>query len=259
MRYLFLIGFLFSACSLVAQEKIETDRPDQTETAILIDKHTLQVEMGFNKENEKNEHFTLVHPTTLLKYGLAKRIELRLEVNYKTTHQQLIPEPKETTLFEPLVPGVKIALFEEKGLRPKTSFIGGMSLPFSGSRIARTTNMAPGFRFTIQHTLSKAAALGYNIGAEWDGENSPPEWIYTFAPGISVGEKWYVYVEAFGAIQKGNSPDHNIDGGLAYFISNDVKVDLSGGIGLSENSLKNYVALGLSFRFHLKKEQAPTE
>ena len=259
MRYQLLFAFIFFYFIGSTQEKIETDRPDQTETAVLIDKNMLQAEVGFNKENANDENYILVHPTALFKYGLSKRVELRLETNYVTEHIQLIPNPKETTYFEPLILGGKIALFEEKGWRPKTTFIGGVSLPFTGSRTARTTNAAPGFRFTMQHSLSETIGLGYNLGGEWDGETSVPEWIYTFAPGFNIGERWYAYVEAFGSIKKGESPDHNVDGGFAYFISNNFKIDLSGGVGLSENSLKNYVALGFSFRINMQKKQTSQE
>ena len=63
-----------------------------------------------------------------------------------------------------------------------------------------------------------------------------------------MGKKWYAYVEAFGFITKNQMPDHNIDGGLAYFISDNVKADISAGFGLSPNSFKNYMAIGFSFR-----------
>src|SRR5215213_3514580 len=121
MRYrLLLVSLLLFYFIGSTQEKIETDRPDQTETAVLIDKNILQVEVGFNKENASDENYTLVHPTALFKYGLGKRVELRLETNYATEYMHLIPNPKETTYFEPLILGGKIALFEEKGWRPKT-------------------------------------------------------------------------------------------------------------------------------------------
>lgn len=254
MRYRFtLICLLFYFISNT-QEKIETDRPDQTETAVLISKNIFQVELGFNKENTKGDDYTLVHPTSLFKYGLSKRIELRLEITCHSEYIRPTSQSKTTTVLEPFVLGGKIALLEEKEWKPKTTFIGGISLPFLGSKQARTTNAAPAFRFTMQNTLSKTIGLGYNIGAEWDGETSTPIWIYTFAPGFSIGEKWYAYVEAFGFIRKNDSPDNNLDGGFAYFISNNVKADISGGIGLSENSIKNYIALGLSFRINFKKK-----
>ena len=52
---------------------------------------------------------------------------------------------------------------------------------------------------------------------------------------------------------KGKLPDHNLALGAAWYISNDVKIDISGACGLGTASLDHYVALGLSFRFRAVK------
>jgi hypothetical protein len=61
-----------------------------------------------------------------------------------------------------------------------------------------------------------------------------------------------MYAEAFGFILKNELPQHNLDGGIAYYLTNDLKVDVSGGFGISEASPKNYFALGISFRINTK-------
>jgi len=66
----------------MAQERIETDRPDQTETPFNVPKKYFQAEFGFNKENLTDYNYNLIHPTALLKYGLSNRIELRVEPTY---------------------------------------------------------------------------------------------------------------------------------------------------------------------------------
>jgi hypothetical protein len=35
---------------------------------------------------------------------------------------------------------------------------------------------------------------------------------------------------------------------VAYYVSDDLKLDISAGTGLSEQAIDNYVALGISFR-----------
>jgi hypothetical protein len=70
--------------------------------------------------------------------------------------------------------------------------------------------------------------------------------LYTFSPNFTIGERWYSYVEIFGFRE--DNWQHSIDGGVAYYISNDVKLDLSAGVGLKDNPLRNYVAVGFSFR-----------
>ncbi|HWJ91323.1 MAG TPA: transporter [Flavisolibacter sp.] len=251
MRIIFLtalVGFFQPEIFAQDPERIDTDRPDQTESAVTVPKRYFQMELGFGKENLAGKNYSLTHPSFLLKYGISKRIELRLEGDFFSDYVQLISNGETTTLLSPLEIGTKIALFEEKSWRPKTSFIGHLGLPFTGSNFNRSQNIFPSFRFTFQHTLSDHVGLGYNAGAEWDGFNNQPVWVYTFAPGFNIGKRWYSYVEAFGFLTTGQKPQHNLDGGVAYYISNSTKLDVSGGIGLGSNPLRNYFAIGASFR-----------
>ena len=105
----------------------------------------------------------------------------------------------------------------------------------------------------MQHSITNAFAIGYNLGAEWDGYSNKATWIYTFAPGINLGENWYAYVEAFGFISKQNEPEHSLDGGIAYFINRDLKIDISSGFGISEAAPDWYIAAGISIRFKTGK------
>jgi hypothetical protein len=250
-KHLTFIGLLLLSCFVLSAqvEKIDTDRPDQTESAATVPKKYFQAEIGFNKENLTDKNYELIHPTVLLKYGL-KKFEFRLEATCKTAYEHLIPNPKSTTGFEPIEIGFKVALSEEKNLLPKTSLIVHLGIPAIGSRAFKPDHLLPSFRFTMQNSITDNIAIGYNLGAEWDGYSSTPAWLYTFAPGINIGKKWYAYLEAFGFIRKNEKPQNSLDAGIAYYISNDFKIDISGGFGISENSPKNYVAIGGSFRFH---------
>jgi hypothetical protein len=87
----------------------------------------------------------------------------------------------------PVQIGGKLALWEEKGLLPKTSFIFHVAPSKLGSKKFHTQQWAPNFRFTMQHTLSENIGLGYNVGAAWDGFSKTTSWIYTIAPGFNLG------------------------------------------------------------------------
>lgn len=248
-----LILFLTPAFLFGQQEgRMETDRPDQTESPFIVKKGWMQAEIGFNLERE-NGFSTLVHPTVLWKYGIAKKFELRLITEAVTVETPLrIPDGNEIlTGVLPLQLGGKLSLWEEKGLLPKVSLIFHVAPSKLGSRKFHTEKWAPNFRFTMQHTLSENIGLGYNIGAEWDGFSNKPSWIYTIAPGFNLGKKWYGYIEAFGSFTNG---DHAIDGGMAYYASDHIKIDISSGTGLSNSAIDWYGAIGVSFRFKTKKK-----
>jgi len=232
-------------------ERIDTDRPDQTESSVLLPKKYFQCELGVGKENSRGEDYTIAHPTFLLKYGLSKRFELRLESTFFTEYILLIPDSKTRTDLAPVEIGTKMALFEEKGLVPKTSLIVHVGSSFRGtgpSAWPYYTSMT----LTCQHSISEKFGLGYNLGAAKEEDGSVL--LYTMSPNFNIGKKWYSYIEAFGFRTTGSSDknkwSHALDAGLAYYISNDCKLDLSVGVGLGTNPMKNYIALGFSFRFH---------
>ena len=230
-------------------EKIDTDRPDQTESASTVPKDYFQAEIGFNKENSSSNNYSLIHPTVLLKYGL-RRLELRLEAVCHSDHEQLVPQPKWTTGFDPVEIGFKALLIDEKKILPKTSVIVHIGIPVFSSKAFRSDHVAPSFRLVTQKRFTDHFGIGSNLGMAWDGYNSKPAWLYTFSPGFSLGQKWYTYIEAFGFIQEYELPQHNIDGGIACYISQDLKIDFSGGFGISTAAPRSYIALGLSFRFN---------
>jgi Putative MetA-pathway of phenol degradation len=255
IKYIALSILLFFTAALChAQvEKIDTDRPDQTESAVTVPKKWFQFELGFGKQvNSPNEN-EFQHPTLLSKYGLGKRIELRLITTVQTnTYITVVDKVKETGL-SPVEVGAKIALWEEKKMRPKTSLLFHVAIPELASKKFKADKLAPNFRFSMQHTVSDLVGLGYNLGAEWDGFRNDPTWVYTFAPGFNISEKWYAYAEVFGSISKESKPEHNADAGVAYFVNRNFKIDLSSGFGISKEAPDWYIAVGASFRFKAGK------
>jgi len=253
---LLLSGFLLAGQLLWAQQtgRMETDRPDQTESPYLTKKNYLQAEFGFNLE--RVDGLTQwVHPTALWKYGLNERFEFRMITEMQTIQVGTgTPIPKRVSGLLPIQFGGKLSLLEEKGWRPKTSLIAHTALPRWGGSNFQTPKWAPNFRFTMQNTLSERAALGYNFGAEWDGFSNRPDWIYTFAPGYNIGKDGYAYVELWGSVRKGSAPQHSVAGGVAYYFSDDTKIDLSGSYGLTPAATDYYVAIGFSFRTPTKKK-----
>lgn len=249
-----LFAFCITGLCHAQVEKIDTDRPDQTESAVLVPKKWIQFEMGFSKQVNNSTENEFQHPTLLSKYGINKRFELRLITTLQTNTDRSNPVLKRNNSgLTPVELGAKIALWEENKFLPKTSLIFHVGIPRVASGYYQADHLAPNFRFTMQHSLSKNIGLGYNVGAEWDGINKEATWIYTFAPGFNISEKWYGYVEAFGFISKNNKAQHSLDGGIAYYINRNFKIDLSSGFGISREAPDWYLAVGASFRFRTGK------
>jgi hypothetical protein len=237
-----------------AQEKIETDRPDQTESPYLTPKNWVQFEMGFNKQQNDKYNFEYFSPTLLSKWGISKIFELRLITTIVTNQTKLTTPKFSETGLAPVEIGGKIFICEEKKGLPKTSLIFHFAIPTLASKNFKANKLAPNFRFVMQSTLTDKIGLGYNVGAEWGGFSNTPSYIYTFAPGFTLSDKWYGYIEAFGSVNKNESPQHSIDGGLAYFVNNNFKLDISSGFGISKAAPDWYVAVGGSIRFNTKSK-----
>jgi hypothetical protein len=249
-----IVSVLSCPCAFAQLEKIETDRPDQTESPCIVPKKYFQFEFGLNMEKDNYQNIkstTFVLPTGLLKYGINDNVELRVEFQSFIQRQKINVVKSSTSSLEPIEIGFKARLWEERGLIPKTSFIVHTTIPKFSTKEYRHLSSAPNYRFTMQHRLSDNWSLGYNLGMEWNGENTIPSYTYTLAPGFTINEKWAGYFEVFGFVSKEESPIHSVDGGLYYFPNDNVKLDVSAGYGLTKAAPDFYIAIGGSFRFKL--------
>lgn len=224
-------------------EPIEADRPDQTETPAIVPKGMFQMENGFVFEKDGGNK-SFIAPTALWKYGVNENFELRLitELSFSEI------EGEKRDGLNPVKVGFKAKLLDEKGIVPKTSIIAHLQIPDLASKILKAENYATLFRFTMQHTLTDKISLGYNLGAEWDGNVSDATFIYTLTGGYKITEDLGCYVEVFGFAPEEDKASHNADGGFTYLLSDNFMLDASAGFGLTQNAPDYYVSAGFSFR-----------
>lgn len=245
MKQLISLLCILGFTTIYAQtEPIQADRPDQTETPAIVPKGMFQVETGFTfQKNDENSHSNSL-PSVLWKYGVSQNFELRLITEFVS--EKNFGEKSDG--FTPILIGMKVKICEEKGIIPKTSLIGHIGLPNAASSRYKADFVAPEFRFTMQHTLSDRLSLGYNLGCEWDGVSPETTFIYTLTTGYSINKKLGCYAELFGFAPEKDKANHNFDGGFTYLINNNFMLDLSSGVGLTDNAPDYYLALGCSFR-----------
>jgi hypothetical protein len=220
--------------------RIETDRPDQTECPFIVKKGYIQAEMGFNESPEET-----LFPTSLLKIGLTKRLEIR----YVSV---LSKEMGQVTRFQTQALGFKFALFEPSQWRPRTSVIVHYNWDHQNRDFSEKNLRGHSIGdvvFTFQNDLSNRLGIGYNLGTEFHSIGSF-EGIYRLAPNLLIGRKGYAYVEVFGRFPASIYADHSYDGGFAYYVNEDVKLDVSAGQSFTRPE-DYYFALGVSFRLRI--------
>ena len=148
---------------------------------------------------------------------------------------------------------LKAKLSEQKGIWPKTSFIGHLRVPGVVSEDFETTYIAPDLRLAFQHTVSDLYSLSYNAGLFWDGENPEPLITYSLSNSFSILERLGIFAEVFGSTpqRESDDPELSVDAGLTYLIGNNFLLDVSAGTGLTDNVLERFISAGFSYRFKL--------
>lgn len=242
----FICGVIASICKLNAQElpPIQTDRPDQTECSYLVPKGHFQFEMGFNYEQITTNATNLVLPTVLWKFGVNSNFELRAiteMINAKAIKSNI-------TGINPVGVGFKAKLSEAKGIAPITSFIGHIYIPQLTSPEFSSNSFASDFRFTMQHALTSRLNIGYNLGAEWDGNSSETTFIYTLTFAYAFTDNIGGYIEVFGFVPDQSKANHLADGGFTFLLAKNIQLDISGGYKLTDNAPDYYGSLGFSMR-----------
>ncbi|HKH62486.1 MAG TPA: transporter [Flavitalea sp.] len=239
---------IFLGAGVYAQDsKIESDRPGETNAASLAEKGYLHLETGFRKDWQKHGDYVLLNPEATIRYGLVKRIELRVKLMAET--DKFYSKQDYRYGLMPVKFGFKAQIAEEKGLLPQTSFLGEVGIPKLASESHQTDHVPAELRLLFENTLQKKLKLNYNVATEWDGDGTDPDWLYSISPEFEISEKLSVFLEEYGIMHNGEKPEHYVDGGIEYYLARNIKIDLFGGIGLSSEASDYFISSGVSFRF----------
>lgn len=249
--------YIMQAQEVSISQDLVTDRPDATEAPTVVPAGSLQVETGalftsFEKDNTLIEIYT--YNTTLLRYGILDNLELRVGWNLDEVQTTIDREATEATnaRFSPLLFGAKVAIAQEKGLKPEIGLIGHLFLPFTAAKEVRPQYTSADFRFAFNHTLSEKSGLAYNVGAQWESDDPEIAYIYTLAYGYSFTDKFGTYVELYGDFPEDSRANHFWDAGVTYLVSPLMQLDATIGQSITDGQ-DILVSVGLSFRIDKKQ------
>ena len=256
MKIRITLFFIVLAIIVHAQEDVPeliTDRPDQTESSVTVPLKALQIETGFMLANEQTDLLDLssiTYNTTLLRYGLLDNFELRLGLEYLEEKIEFNDTDESTTVngLSPLYTGFKVQVAGENGWLPEVAFLGGMILPFTADKAFKPEYAGGNMRLAFAHTLSDRFSLGYNLGAEWSGDTAIPEYFYSLALGIGLTDALGMFVESYGTVPEQGADAHLLDAGFTYLVLPNFQLDISGGLGLNDAAIDNFVSFGLTYR-----------
>ncbi|MBJ6118974.1 transporter [Pontibacter sp. BT310] len=253
-RLLFIVAFLFVTFQAYSQKQdttsvpdLETDRPDQTESASVVPRKSIQIEAGLYFQKDKagaTDIKYVAHPSALMRFGVLSWLELRAEGTYQTV---TIEEESRKKLngFGPLTVGAKAKLWDENGLRPQTALMTMFDLPVGHNAFA-PANPEVNLRLLFKNSLSEKVDLSYNLAYGWeDGEAVKS---YTVSLATELSDKIGVFGEVFGDKTNGEKATHSFDAGFTVLVLPNLQVDLAAGTAISSSSPEYFVTTGFSVR-----------
>ena len=156
MNKKFLGFFLFLSILLSnnVYSQINTDRPDQTESSLVLNEGHLQIETGISIEKEKS------NINSLFRLGIIDGVELRINSNYLMDDQISKLKNSSFTDFEI---GAKFRIQDNIDKKTKIGFLTHISIPTAPEVFSYNEY---GFlnRLLVSYEINETNQLGYNIG-----------------------------------------------------------------------------------------------
>jgi len=221
---------------------IETDRPDVTNSSIVVPVGSLQNENGIDLQR-KDAAQALSGTNSRWRLGIAPCLEVLVDLpNYFTTLRGGVSG------FSDVAPAVKWQLNLPQS-RFDLSITAGAALPTGASAVS-----GPGVQPYLQIPWSLDLGGGWALtGMETNffTPASPIKFTYqtTFVIEKEIAERAFVFVEYVGSYAASGGSSQLFNSGAGYRINNNQQIDFHIGIGLDRNAPSYVFGLGYSFRF----------
>jgi hypothetical protein len=259
------------------EDSITTDRPDFTESPVTVGRGRIQLEAGYLFVRERGGD-TLIrshgYPDMLWRIGLfTDWFELRIFQNF-LSEQTISPDGREALSgAEDMTLGVKFALVEQRGWLPAVALILQTDIPtghghFSadewlpGGSFQYAWDVIPDF-FTVAGNTVIGRQRGIHtfpgVGEIELSEGPPVKHSYLeVAQSISLGyilsTKLAAFTEWVGmfphsALDPEVGPEHFLQGGFTYLVTNNFQLDIRAGFGLNRHAEDFFTGAGFAVRY----------
>ena len=252
---------------------LSADRPGAGTGSEVLDRGYIQWETGVEAAHLPGLHY-LTLPTTLFRFGLHKRAELRLEYGgmmLLNDHPDSIPATQDEHLYAPafLNVGTKILLCDHRGgsldqkWMPRTALLLNVGLPVT-SAMAQLMPIAGSVDLLFENEVTEWLSIGYDIGAHWNEWAPTPDIFASLGVNFEPTDHLGLFVESYNMFDTdaldpatGNRYTHydiELDFGITYAVRPRVQLDAYAGFSLynSEPDLSGptrfaFVGLGVTW------------
>ena len=249
---------LITATSIITAQSeypdLFSDRLGVTQGPILIPQNLFQIESGVSYQDQKfkvkNSNYEIENlklGSTLFRYGINEKIELRFGGEFFSGRTTINDVTSDVQGFQSIFVGSKIQLWKNNNLVSNAGIILEFGLPF-GSENLRPDRIEPGIILTLNKYFLDTLALGINLGATNNsnlGKN-----IYSFSTLLNYELTKYmgVFAEYYSNVISNELAQHNFDCGFTYRVRKNIQIDCSAGSIIARGNSNWSGKFGLSLR-----------
>jgi len=226
---------------------IATDRPAVANSSVVVPAGSIQLENGFLESSSQGQS-VVDGPETLIRFGAAKKTELRVTVpDYFHT---LNSASGTVSGFGDLAIGVKEQLGPAHGF--DVSAIVFVSFP-TGARAVSSGGYDPGLQVPWSRALSANWTAAGMFSLYWPTQGSRRNLTgeSTLLFDRQLTKTWDAFAEYAGDFPESGGPRHLLHFGTALRIGQQQQqqIDFHVGFGLSSAAVDHLIGVGYSFRF----------
>jgi hypothetical protein len=229
------------------EDHVETDRDSFTPSTKTAGRSRFILESAYTFNDNRTASGTQSFPELLLRYGVTRRIELRLGWNAEIGDDPTIAG----TLHEyRLSYGIKAALTDQAQWVPESAVIVQGFVPTGGDGTPTRFTAAYVFGWELPNKWLVDASIRYGLGDE-EGEQTN-SWAPSIVVKVPFGERWVAHVEYFGIFTRGNTVDNSanyISPGIHYLVTPNLEIGARVGFGLNEGADRFFVNAGVGWRY----------
>ena len=224
-----LLALLLVAGFCRAQEEqsatVCPDRPGALTGPEVMPLHKLQWETGVACESQAGGPRSFTLNNTLLRYGLFRHAEIRLGTDLLLGRET--PAAAPAFGVTPLCFGLKAKFYEGSGVLPAVALLAQLSSPHIGTRDLLPQHLAPSMYLLFEHSLGERLSLGYNVGAEWDGDSARPACFLGLGLYLGITDSVGAFLESYNYLGAAGGNRYMTEFGLSWLVSRRVQLDLS--------------------------------
>jgi len=241
---IFGVGEAWADSCPTAKDDIDTDRPDVTNSAVVVPAGSLQIENGVNL-SARDGGRSVDGTNTRARLGIVPCLELLVDL---PSYVGNIRSPGNSG-FTDIAPGIKWQISPIPG-KFDLSFASGVALPTGTLNIA-----GRGAQPYVQFPWAVELHEGWGISGMLTEFFRPSDPISkrttetTFVLEKNFTERFKLFTEYVGDYPDGSVPTQLWNSGGLYHLSPTQQVDFHIAFGLNHNSPAYIVGVGYSFRF----------